>query len=100
MRVGIQQRIREHIIDAWLNGDGRGFDDDADLQRTGILDSFTTLALAAFLDETFGIQLDPVDINAETFRTVDTVTSLVLNKLSSQNECSSVSGSSMAVRCE
>lgn len=81
MREQIKQRIREHIIEAWLNGDDRGFDDEADLQHTGVLDSFTTLALAAFLDETFGVQIEPIDINTETFRTVNTVTTLVLDKL-------------------
>jgi len=84
MRLGIQTRIRDHIVEAWLNGDARGFDDDADLQRTGILDSFTTLSLAAFLDETFHVQIDPIDINTESFRTVNTVATLVLEKLAAK----------------
>lgn len=81
MRENIRSRIREHIIDAWLNGDARGFDDDADLQQTGVLDSFTTLALASFLDETFQVQIEPIDINTENFRSVNTVASLVFDKL-------------------
>jgi acyl carrier protein len=84
MRDAICSRIRDHIIETWLNGDARGFDDDADLQKSGVLDSFTTLALASFLDESFHIQVDPIDINSETFRTVSTVSELVMAKLAAQ----------------
>lgn len=85
MKEGIRARIRQHIVETWLNGDARGFDDDADLQRTGVLDSFTTLSLAAFLDETFLVQVDPIDINTESFRTVNTVADLVLEKLAAKH---------------
>jgi len=90
MRDAIRSRIREHIIESWLNGDARGFDDDADLQKSGILDSFTTLSLASFLDEAFHVQVDPIDINTETFRTVSTVAELVLEKLAGKHAAASV----------
>lgn len=83
MREHIRDRIRDHIVDAWLNGDARGFDDASDLQTLGILDSFSTLALASFLDETFHVQLDPSDINTESFRSVNALTGLVTEKLAS-----------------
>lgn len=84
MTDAIRSQIRAHIIETWLNGDARGFDDDADLQKNGVLDSFSTLALASFLDEAFHVQVDPIDINAETFRTVNTVSELVMAKLAAQ----------------
>jgi acyl carrier protein len=77
----VKTDIHRYIVDHWLAGDERGFDDQTDLQQNGILDSFSTLAFIAFLDDTFQIQLDPADINAENFRTVGTVTKLVLEKL-------------------
>ena len=81
MRDAIQQQIRTHIVETWLDGDERGFDDDVDLVKAGVLDSFSKLALASYLDETFKIEVDPVDINAQTFHTVRTVADLVLEKL-------------------
>lgn len=72
--------VREHIVATWLNGDSRGFDDNTDLQETGILDSFSTLALVAFIDEKFGVSLDPAEINAETFKSVQTIAALVAAK--------------------
>jgi acyl carrier protein len=81
MASSVKSSIHEQIVTTWLNGDDRGFDDDTDLQGTGILDSFSTLSLVAFIDETFKVQLDPVDINAETFKSVSTISELVETKL-------------------
>jgi acyl carrier protein len=81
MTARVTSAIHEHIVTTWLNGDERGFDDDTDLQGTGVLDSFSTLALVAFLDETFGITLEPADINAETFQSVNSIAALVSARL-------------------
>jgi len=72
--------IRRYIVDNWLSGDGRGFADDTDLQENGVLDSFTTLALVAFLEERYRIQLDPTDVNAENFRSVNDLERMVAAK--------------------
>ncbi len=73
--------IRQYIVENWLSGDARGFTDDTDLQQNGILDSFTTLALIGFLESRWGIQLDPGDVNAEAFRSVETLERVVQSKL-------------------
>jgi acyl carrier protein len=83
----VETRVTDEIIDyivaTWLSGDGRGFTVQTDLQASGILDSFSTLALVAFLDEKFEVQLDPADVSTESFRTVSAVADLVMGKLSS-----------------
>lgn len=75
-----QSKISEYIVSTWLSGDARGFDENTDLQQTGILDSFSTLSLISFLENTFGVQLDPADINGETFKTVTSIAALVRSK--------------------
>jgi acyl carrier protein len=77
----VKADVRQFIVSSWLSGDERGFDEQTDLQQTGILDSFSTLSLVAFMEDTFEIRLDPADVNSETFRSVDSVTRLVLNKI-------------------
>jgi acyl carrier protein len=77
----VSAAIRQYIVTTWLSGDARGFTDDTDLQESGILDSFSTLALVGHLDETFQTRLDPADVNTETFRTIKSLTALVLSKL-------------------
>ena len=81
MSIEVKAAIREFIVSSWLNGDQRGLTDDTDLQESGLLDSLTTLSLVAFLEERFKILLDPADINAEAFRTLDAVTALVKGKM-------------------
>lgn len=78
----IKTEIRQYIVENWLSRDARGFADDTDLQQNGILDSFTTLALVGFLEDRFRIRLDPADINAQAFRSVDDLEKLVHSKLS------------------
>lgn len=77
----IRKTIRDYIVTTWLSGDEREFSDDADLLQAGVLDSFTTLNLAAFLDERFRTVLDPAEINPQNFRSVNTLTRTVLAKL-------------------
>jgi acyl carrier protein len=72
--------VREFIVSSCLSGDERGLDDQTDLQQIGVLDSFTMLALVAFLERTFDIQLDPPDINSETFRSVEAIIRLIGDK--------------------
>jgi acyl carrier protein len=86
----VKADVRQFIVSSWLNGDERGFDEQTDLQQTGILDSFSTLNLIAFLEDTFKVQLDPADINSETFRTVNAITRLVLAKLARQGAVGAV----------
>ena len=90
MEARVKADVRQFIVSSWLNGDERGFDEQTDLQQTGILDSFSTLNLIAFLEDTFKVQLDPADINSETFRTVNAITRLVLAKLARQGAVGAV----------
>lgn len=77
---GVKSRIRAFIVDSWLSGDARGFDDSTDLQEAGVLDSFALLALVGFLEQHFSVQLEPADINPEAFTNVDSIARLVIQK--------------------
>jgi acyl carrier protein len=76
----VKKEIHDYIVSTWLSGDGRGLDDDTDLHQLGVLDSFSTLSLIAFLDEAFKIQLEPSEINAESLRNVRAIAALVAAK--------------------
>ena len=81
MQAQITSHIREYVIDTWLSGDRRDFDDDTELQQCGVLDSFSTLALVAFVEDTYELRLEPMDVNAETFRTVRKIAQLIASHL-------------------
>lgn len=86
MEAHISTEIRDYIVATWLSGDARGFDDDTDLQESGILDSFSTLALLAFLDDRFQARLDPADVSGESFRTVRSIARLTSARLYQREE--------------
>ena len=77
----IRQLLREYIVTTWLSGDGRDFDDETDLAKAGILDSFSTLDMAAFIDDRFKVRLEPSDINGGSFRNVRSLCGIVLEKM-------------------
>ncbi len=56
---------------------GRPFDDDTPLFSSGIVDSFGVLELIAFLDDTFGVNIDPARHELAEFDTVAKITALV-----------------------
>ena len=78
----IRSEVREYIVVTWLSGDSRGLDDHTDLQQAGILDSFSTMALIAHLEQSFRVQLEPADVTAETFRSLDSIARLILDRVS------------------
>ena len=77
MDESLRTRIRAWIVASLLDGDGRGLQDDTDLLESGVLDSFGILELVAFLEETFGVSLDPADLPADTFRTLGQIAEAV-----------------------
>ena len=80
MEERIRASIHQYVVSTWLSGDERGFDDNTDLLSAGILDSFTTLSITAFLEESFHVHLDPAEINPENLRSVKALTQIVLAK--------------------
>ena len=86
MQERVRASIHQYIVSTWLSGDERGFDDHTDLLQAGILDSFTTLSITGYLDESFHIQLDPAEINPENLRSVNALVKIVLAKLAAKGE--------------
>jgi acyl carrier protein len=86
MEERIRASIHQYIVSTWLSGDERGFDDNTDLLSAGILDSFSTLSIVAYLDETLHAQLQPAEINPENLRSVNALVRIVLAKLAKTEE--------------
>jgi acyl carrier protein len=89
MEARIRASIHQYIVSTWLSGDERGFDDNTDLLSAGILDSFSTLSITAYLDETFHAQLDPAEINPENLRSVNALARIVSAKLATSTKTAS-----------
>jgi acyl carrier protein len=81
VKTRIQSDVHQFIVVTWLSGDERGFQDDTDLYQAGILDSFAMLVLVGFLEDRFKVALEPPDMTPATFRSVETVAQLIVQKL-------------------
>ena len=55
----------------------KGFEYDSSLFSSGIVDSFGVLELIAFLEDTFGVTIDPTIHDLAEFDTVDKIVILV-----------------------
>jgi acyl carrier protein len=70
IRTFLQQRFRASI-------GSKPLDADTPLFSSGIVDSFGVLELIAFLDDTFGVDIDPARHDLAEFDTIAKITTLV-----------------------
>ncbi len=77
----IKQSVKEFVLDEFLPGeDAAALSDDTELFSQGILDSLASLKLVSFLEERFGITVEPHEVDAEFLDTLDRIASLVASK--------------------
>jgi acyl carrier protein len=50
---------------------------DEALISSGLIDSFSLMDLALFVEDTYGVRIDDTELNADTFDTLNQLTSLV-----------------------
>jgi len=76
--VSPQQKIAQFLVTRFRAAIRRpdiGFDEP--LISSGIVDSFGVLEVIAFLEDTFGVVLDPTRLRVTEFETVNSITALV-----------------------
>jgi len=47
----------------------------------GLVDSFSLVDLALFIEDTFGVHIDDIELNAETFDTLEQLVALIKDRL-------------------
>jgi acyl carrier protein len=79
MEAQVAAEMRRYVVETWLGGDGRGLCPDTYLQEAGLLDSFAMLALVGHLGDAF--EVEPADVNGETFRCIRAIARLVVERM-------------------
>ena len=72
--------IHNYLVDEC--NDGIEINNDDPIIERGILDSLSVLNLISFLEETFRIEIDLIDIDATQFHSINSIVSLVQSKKS------------------
>ena len=80
MRTEIISKIGRYIAAELLKSPDRHIQPDEPLISGGMIDSFSLVDLALFIEETFGVRVDDTELNADTFDTLDQLAALVENR--------------------
>ena len=78
---GTEQAVKDFILAEFLEGeDPEALTRTTSLISSGVLDSLATLKLVTFLEESFGITVEPHEADEEHLDTIETIARLVESK--------------------
>jgi len=77
MTDGITSEIEKYIATQILKQPNRKIAADEPLISSGLIDSFSLMDLALFVEDTFGVRIEDTELNANTFDNLTQLTSLV-----------------------
>ena len=80
MKEEIIEKIGGYIASNVLKQPNRVIKTDQALISSGLIDSFSLVDLALFVEDTFNVHLDDSELNKETFDTLDQLAELVVSR--------------------
>lgn len=72
--------LSQFISTKILKQAGRTVAPDAPLISSGLIDSFSLVDLALFVEDTFGVRIEDTELNARTFDNLNQLVSLVQSR--------------------
>jgi acyl carrier protein len=80
--MGYLETIREFVVDNFLFGEDGKLEEETSFLESGIIDSTGILELIAFLEETYGLEIEDEDIIPENFDSLTNIVRFLEGKLS------------------
>ena len=80
MKQEIISKIETYIAAELLKNPDRSIAPDEPLISGGMVDSFSLVDLALFVEENFGVRIDDTELNAETFDTLEELSDLIISR--------------------
>jgi acyl carrier protein len=78
MTEDIKAEVKEYILNEFLPGESPdSVDDKTPLITGGVLDSIATIKLIAFLEERYGVQIEPHEMNPDYLDFLPDIAALV-----------------------
>jgi len=77
MTDAITSEIEKYIATQILKQPNRKIAADEPLISSGLIDSFSLMDLALFVEDTFGVRIEDTELNANTFDNLTQLTSLI-----------------------
>lgn len=70
-------RLENYIVTTVLKQPNRKIKPDEPLISSGLIDSFSLMDLALFVEDTFGVRVEDTELNADTFDNLTQLVSLI-----------------------
>ncbi len=81
MTPQIKDIVKDYILREFLPGESPdSLNDSTPLITGGVLDSIATIKLIAFLEERFGVQIEPSEMNADYLNFLPDIANLVTSR--------------------
>lgn len=80
MSAEMINKIAEFITTEIMKQPDRQIDPDEALISGGLIDSFSLVDLALFIEENFGVRIDDTELNAETFDSLNQLAGLIASR--------------------
>ena len=77
-----QSTVGHYVSTSILRQSKRKILNDEPLISSGLIDSFSLVDLALFIEDTFGVHIDDTELNAQTFDTLDQLANLIQSRQS------------------
>ncbi len=72
--------LEQYIASKILKQAGRQIAPDAPLISSGLIDSFSLVDLALFVEDKFGVRIEDTELNAQSFDTLEQLAALVRSR--------------------
>jgi acyl carrier protein len=80
MENEINNLLTKYIASEILKQPGRRISPDEPLISSGLVDSFSLVDLALFVEDTFGVHIDDTELTADTFDTISQLEQLIVER--------------------
>lgn len=80
MTTEIITPIAAFIAEKILKQPGKAIAADEALISSGLIDSFSLMDLALFIEDTFGVRIEDTELNANTFDNLEQLASLIQSR--------------------
>ena len=77
----ISTKIKAFIIEEHYEDPPEGLKGDTPLVSSGIIDSISILQVVDFMENNFGIEFEPHEVDQSNLNTIDLMAGFVVNKL-------------------
>ena len=74
------EQLSKYIATEVLKQPDRVIQPDETLITSGLIDSFSLMDLALFVEDTFGVRIEDTELNADTFDSLQALTELIQSR--------------------